>query len=317
MKKGIIVAPGDFEGIDWVEKCSSLKLDTLAFHTGGRNHDILEALDFSVSADFKKRCADHDIFCEYEEHTAGVMLDPALFPVHPEYFALNADGSRTPGERTNWCISSAGMRDLLKENAANLAKKLGSASHRYYFWSADGANSLCHCKECSRWNTADLNLLSVNVMAEGIRQVDPQAEVAYLAYAGSSYDVPEEVVPHEAVFLEFAPYIRRFFAAIDDPENEINRRFYHALLDLVKFFPADRIHILEYWLDVSLFCNHFRDEVKALPVTKEIMCRDIDFYRGLGIENFSTFAVGMNGEYLKKFGEERLLDYAEYLNHVL
>ncbi len=317
VKKGIIIAPEDFTGLDWVEKCSALKLDTLAFHTGGRNHDILKSLDFSFSLEFKKRCTEKNIFCEFEEHTAGVMLDPALYSVHPEYFALNDNGSRVPGERTNWCISSSGMRDLLKENAANLARKLHSASHRYYFWSADGANSLCHCKECSRWNTADLNLLSVNVIAEGIRQADPQAEVAYLAYAGSSYDVPEKVVPHEAVFLEFAPYVRRFFAAIDDPANEINRRFHDALLKLLKFFPAKRTHILEYWLDVSLFCNHFREEVKALPVTQEIMYRDIDFYRGLGIENFSTFAVGMNGCYLKKFGEERLLDYAGYLNKVL
>ncbi len=317
MKKGIIVAPGDFSGLDWVKKCADLQLDTLAFHTGGRNHDILKELDFSFSPEFKSRCAGHNIFCEFEEHTAGVMLAPELFPQHPEYFALNADGSRAPGERTNWCISSAGMRDLLRENAAALARKLGTASHRYYFWSADGANSLCHCQECSRWSPADLNLLSVNVMAEGIRKADPQAQVACLAYAGSSYDVPEKVEPHEAVFLEFAPYVRRFFASIDDPANEINRRFHDKFLKLLQFFPAERTHVLEYWLDVSLFCNHFRQEVKALPVTREIMLRDIEFYRKHGIENFSTFAVGMNGAYLEKFGEERLLDYAEILNRML
>lgn len=67
------------------------------------------------------------------------MLAPELFPQHPEYFALNADGSRAPGERTNWCISSAGMRDLLRENAAALARKHGIENFSTFAVGMNGA----------------------------------------------------------------------------------------------------------------------------------------------------------------------------------
>ena len=222
--------------------------------------------------------------------------------------ALMGQGKRDEAEE---------MKKKVTENAAKLAEKLHSASHRYYFWSADRADSLCHCPQCSKYTQADLNMLSVNIISEGIRRHDPQAQVAYLAYAGSSYDVPQEIMPHESVFLEFAPYVRRFTAPINDPDHEINRRFHDALLKLLKFFPAERTHILEYWLDVSLFCNHFRDPIKPLPTTREVIRRDLEFYCSLGIKDFTTFAVGLNGEFLKQYGDQQLIDYAEILNELL
>ena len=315
MKKSIVISPQDMCGVDWIALAARTGLNTLAFHTGGPNHDVKAALRPVVGENFRVRCEKAGLACEYEEHVAGTFLTPDLFLSHPDYLACDAMGRRQTGERVNWCVSSVGMRDIIAARAEELARFLRPMSHRYYFWSADSADGLCRCPACSQYSQADLNMLGVNAMAAGIVRADPQAEVAYLAYSASSYAPPNTVAPHPAVFLEFAPYVRRVDFAIDDDSCETNRKFRVALVNLLEFFPPARAHVLEYWLDVSLY-NHYGPLNCPVSVTKEVMKRDMEFYGGLGLRNFATFACDMNREYFDRFSDEPLQWYGELLNSI-
>ena len=315
MKKSIIISPQDMDGCDWIARAAQAKLNTLAFHTGGPNHDVAAALQPVLGDAFRAQCRQAGLICEFEEHVAGTFLTPELFEEHPDYLACDEKGVRNHGERVNWCISSGGMRDLITERAGKLAELLRPASHRYYFWSADSAEGLCRCTNCAKYSRPDLNMLTVNAMAEGIRTADPLAEVAYLAYSASSYDTPEKVAPHEAVFLEFAPYIRSFDCTIDDERCEDNRSFCEAVRKLVRYFDPARAHVLEYWLDVSLH-NKYQPLHCPVPTTKEIMKHDLEFYGSLGFRHFATFACDMNKTYFDRYGDEPLQWYGEILNEL-
>ena len=119
--------------------------------------------------------------------------------------------------------------------------------------------------------------------------------------------------PADGLFLEFAPYPRCFQHAIDDPDCEINRKFWSGLQEQLKVFDPSKAQVLEYWLDVSYF-SAYREPHIAPPWNKDILRHDIEAYMNCGIKNFTTFAVYMDGDYLKREGEEKLALYAETLN---
>ena len=96
----------------------------------------------------------------------------------------------------------------------------------------------------------------------------------------------------------------------------LNSRFRADLLKLLTVFPAERVHVLEYWLDVSYFSS-WRRPLRKIGCSPEVMRRDLEFYYSLGIRNFATFAVMMNETYSAQFGDEELYACGEALNELL
>ena len=314
-KKGIVLTPPDFSGVNWKERLTALRLNTLGIHSGGgAKHDVLQQLGVTASEEFRQSFYSAGIDCEYEVHAATSLLPDSLFETHPEYFAL-CFREQTRNPTTNWCISNPDVPAILSANAACLAKKLSSSTHRYFFWGADRSDAYCHCRECSKYSASELNLLSVNAIADGIRRVDPKATVACLAYMGC-YEVPEQVEPGENVFLEFAPFVRCYHHALNDPSCAINRNFYKAFLELGSFFGMNKAHILEYWLDSSLFSD-YRKPARRPFVHPDLLRRDLETYVNAGIRNITSFAVYMDGEYFAAHGSAALEDYAATLNEFL
>ena len=316
MKKSIIVSPEDCRNTDWVKKAADAGFDTLALHSGGRRHDLLEALAEFRTPEFRTRCANAGLSLEYEEHAAETFLPSELRAAHPEYFACGEDGVRQSGERAGWCPSAPGMRERIADGAEKLARALRPSSRNYYFWGADSKECICRCLECAKFSRADLNVMNANMIAEGILRADPQARVALLAYTPGTFELPEKVVPHEALFLEFAPFHRHYDVPLSDPADEVNSRFRADLLKLLTFFPAERVHVLEYWLDVSYF-SCWRRPLKKIGCPPEVMRRDLEFYYTLGIRNFATFAVMMDETYFAQFGDEELYACGRALNELL
>ena len=103
---------------------------------------------------------------------------------------------------------------------------------------------------------------------------------------------------------------------LNDPADEVNSRFRNDLLKLLTFFPAEKVHVLEYWLDVSLFSN-WRRPLRKIGCPPEVMRRDLEFYCSLGIRNFATFAVMMDETYFAEFGDGELTACGQALNEFL
>jgi hypothetical protein len=314
-KKGVLVLPGDFQGVDWVAKAKEFGLNTLALHSGGGpNHDVLAALGHYGTRQFQDRVSAAGLSLEYENHVPNFLLPRDLLASKAEFFPLH----HRAGERLdtgNWCIASAALRDLLRENAARLAAVLQSSTHRHYFWSGDYAGGWCHCSECEGFSYLDQHLASVNCIAEGIRRVDSRAETAYIAYL-NYHEMPQKIKPGRGIFLEFAPINRCYNHAIDDPDCAINQVYWKSLQRHLEIFPARDAHVLEYWLDVSYF-SQWKRPAKKINFNHEVMKRDLEAYMKLEIRNFTTFAVWMDGEYFDRYGEKDLQSYAEILTSFL
>jgi len=309
-RKGVVISPDDLEGVDWCEKMKQLGLNTLGIHSGeGPGVNCLQRLKSTIQVDFQENLRNGGIDYEYELHTGSSLLPRALFAKHPEFFTFNADQNRRIAD-ANWCPSSIDAMRIVAENAKHMAGKLDPSTHRFFFWGDDAAG-WCHCEQCRRLNDADQELMVSNHIAAALREVDPCAQVAFLAFE-KSLKVPHEIKPADNVFLEFAPMRRCYLHSIDDASCAVNREHFNVLLDLLEYFPAERVHVLEYWLDSSLYSN-YRKPAQKPRFIRDIVSRDIRAYYQLGIRSITSFAVFMDGEYFKQHGEKELEFYAEQL----
>ena len=115
------------------------------------------------------------------------------------------------------------------------------------------------------------------------------------------------------MFLEFAPIERNHFVSITgkDAQNEKNREILERLL---KIFPAETAQALEYFLDVSLFCQWQREKAGPLQIDEKRLNADVAYYSSLGIKNISTFAAFMDCEWLQRYGTNAIETYGKIVN---
>lgn len=310
-RKGLVLTPSDFNGVDWITKMSKNGLNTLGLHSGGGEaHDIITNLSVTANSDFREQIAAAGLDFEYELHAPNNLLDRALFDSHPEYFprVLRENVRTSVG---NWCVSNPDGLSIIAQSAHKLAKILPSSTNRYFFWGADFAhNSWCNCEKCANLSSSDQSLLTSNAIVKELRKDNPDATVCYLAYH-STLQAPRLVKPEAGVFAEFAPYVRNYDYAICDSHCAINRQHMQYLLELLEIFPPEQMHILEYWLDSSLF--GFPEIPHRSVFNKKIAEQDIAFYASLGIRSITTFAVQQNAKYMELYGDREFLEYAEIL----
>ena len=121
-----------------------------------------------------------------------------------------------------------------------------------------------------------------------------------MAYA-STLEAPTTIKPKEGMFLEFAPIGRNY-------EDSLSYKEYKALQDNLELFPSNTAHVLEYWLDVSMFSGWDRDKWSKVPWDRNNFKRDIDMYRSLGISSYTIFATWMLHQfYLDTYGEDEAI----------
>jgi hypothetical protein len=166
----------------------------------------------------------------------------------------------------------------------------------------------------------------MNEMLSAIREVRPEARLAFLTYLGT-FHRPKFVKPAEGIFLEIAPMHRCFAHAIADPncpinsrkvsETEITRQNMGVKLvieELLEVFKPDESQVLGYLLDASLFGRgRYKDMRGRIPQFGEIIKDDINYYRSLGISAITTFAVGIDKSYLSEFTSPTIFQYPTLL----
>ena len=155
-------------------------------------------------------------------------------------------------------------------------------------------------------------------MLEAIREVDPEATLAHLAYQ-RTMEPPVKVKPSDGIFLEFAPIERQWDRPLSDLDapgrkGRMSHRRVMELLDAnLKVFPAETAVVLEYWLDVSL-ASDWKKPAVQLPWHPEVFARDLEVYKSRGISNVTSFAVYMDSTYFNAYpSEECLRDYGTIL----
>lgn len=281
---------------------SELGINTLALHpVGGETTEktaceLAELCEYNTEFRSLIDLADKkSLSVEYELHALNHLLPRAEFKNHPEWFRMNKEGERTPD--ANMCLSNPQALEYVGESAVKFANSLYRNGDRHYFWMADDKHKKCNCPECAQLSPSDQQLKLMNSMVTALRRVNPQAQLAYIAYL-DTLPVPEKIKPADGIFLEYAPFERDFTKPVRDslPESEIAN-----LKALLEYFGKENSQVLEYWYDNSLF-SKWKKPPKLFTPNNEMIKNDIAFYKELGFERVASFACYLGPDYEELFG---------------
>lgn len=301
--RGVVITPADLTLKEWPALAAKAGLTTIGLHPfPSTAANFIESDDGKV---FLEQCARLGLNIEYELHCMRSLLPRSLFAKEPDCFRMNEQGERTSD--ANLCVHSQRALDVAAANAVQIARKLKPTTGRYFFW-GDDMKGWCRCPKCREYSDSDQALIVENRLIRALRTIDPNAQLAHLAYRGT-LEAPRKVKPEPGIFLEFAPIQRRYTESVVQPSNSDCLR---ALKENLKVFPVETAQVLEYWLDVSKFSG--KQAIDQLPWRPAVMAADARGYARFGIRHITTFAVRINADYVSRYGvPSALQEYGDYL----
>ena len=292
-RKGVVVYAGDITTLGtqaWEQRIDAAHLDFIALHaaTSTDRADSLERFVRSdAGRDFLAMCQRKGVGVEYEMHALDPLLPRSLFDEHPEYFRMDSTGVRVADY--NMCFSNPEAVEAMRPQLEKALKWMKPTTHRYFLWGDDKQWKYCYCEHCRHLSPSEQTLLYENALLAMLREYDPEATLAHLAYH-QTLPAPQKVAPADGVFLEFAPILRDYAFPLSDEQ-------FQSLKENLLVFPAATQHILEYWLDESMNARWKRTERPALSIDGSHIERDILLYRSLGACSVTTFATWLDGPY--------------------
>jgi hypothetical protein len=222
---------------------------------------------------------------EHGGHGLTAMVPRPLFRESPEAFRQH-DGQRKPDH--NFCPSSAVALRVLRQNAEAYFRARPEVDV-FHLWPDDiPGGGWCGCPECQGLSPSEQALLAVNAAAEALENVNPDASLSFLAYHDTEA-VPAAVRPRRNVALLWAPRMRCYAHATDDPACPVNARAYAAGLvsQVAHFLEAEArpTRVFEYYLDAILFKS-------VLPPLPTVMQADLRFYARAGVHTVQALMTG-------------------------
>lgn len=302
--RGVILSWDDIKNpdvIDWIDLMKKNGLNTIS--VCGHEYDDEEYYAF------KQKCIDAGLDFEYEEHAMTWLLPRELFAEHPEYFRMDENGVRQPDG--NGCPSCQEGLEVLMSNVPEFVRTHKPTNHKYYTWLFDGGD-VCHCEKCKGYNVADQGLIFENHIIEALREIDPEAQLAHLAYH-NSIEAPSVVKPEEGIFLEFAPFFRTWDQPLKNKDavgrdgKTTHGEFLRMLEDNLKVFPVETAQVLDYWMDDSLYSGWKKPQVRV-PWRKDVFLSDLETYASYGIRNITAYAIYVDDYYVKTFEDISFVD---------
>lgn len=307
-RRGVVLTVNDFSD-KWIELIYKTGLNVLGLH--GDIEEIIKFINSEYGASFIEKLKKNDISIEYEIHAMSYLLPRSEFEKHPDWFRMDDKGVRVPDG--NLCPSSKDAIETVCANAMKLAELLLPTTNRYYFW-ADDTKSWCRCRKCDSLSASEQNLIVMNAIIKELRRNIPDAILANLAYL-NTLEAPQNVKPEEGIFLEFAPINRRFDASINDGSVTENAKHIEKIDKLIEVFGSDNAQVLEYWLDSSLFSKYTKPAVEP-PFDEIVFKEDVSFYLSKGFRSITTFAVYLDEEYFRKYGDDIVIKYGKILKGI-
>ncbi len=309
--RGVVLVPEDLTLADWPQRAKTAGLTTIGLHHQNSPQAVIDCIRTDAGRRFCQQCDELGLEVEYELHAMKELLPRDLFAKDPELFRKNDQGERVPD--ANCCVHSERGLETICENAVAIAKVLRPTTGRYFYWGDDG-EPWCRCANCRELSPSEQALVIENRICRALREVDPKAQVAHLAYHDTLIP-PKNVKADAGIFLEFAPIKRRYDMPYSEQQDPNLADGLHALDANLEVFPKETAQVLEYWLDVSRFSGWKRPAAE-LPWNKEVFLADVETYRMRGIRHITTFAAWIDRDYRDRFGDLGFLaEYGEGLQH--
>jgi hypothetical protein len=301
LTRGVVLVPEDLTLADWPERAKHAGLSTIALHPFPGT--VIKWIRSEAGQGFLEKCRTLGLEVEYELHAMRELLPRSRFQKEPDLFRMDANGQRTPD--ANCCPNNPRTLDTIAEAAVEIGRTLRPTTGRYFYWGDDG-RPWCQCQKCRDLSDSDQALLVENAMCQALRRQEPKAQVAHLAYH-NTLKPPKQVKPADGVFLEYAPIQRRYDLPYEQQQKPEDPDALSALDANLKVFPKETAQVLEYWLDVSRFSKWKRPSVR-LPWRRDVFLADLETYHQRGIRHVTTFAVYIDADYQRRYGDLAFLD---------
>ncbi len=309
--RGVVLVPEDLTLADWPQRAEEAGLTTIGLHHQNSPQAVIRCIESDAGRRFVDQCGRLGLNIEYELHAMKELLPRDLFSKNAEMFRMTEAGQRVPD--ANCCVHSLAALQAIAENAVRIAKSLRPTTSRYFYWGDDG-EPWCCCPQCRELSPSEQALVIENQICQALRTLDPQAQVAHLAYT-NTITPPQKIKPESGVFLEFAPINRRYDAAYVEQQDPSLSDGLRALDANLRVFPPETTQVLEYWLDVSRFSHWKRPGVK-LPWNRDVFLADVETYAKRGIRHVTTFAAWIDRDYHDRYGDLSFIgQYGEGLQH--
>jgi hypothetical protein len=310
--RGVVLVPEDLTLTDWPQRAKDAGLTTIGLHHQNSPQAVIRCVKSDLGQRFLEQSRKLGLEVEYELHAMKELLPRELFGKNADMFRMNDEGQRVADY--NCCVHSDRALEIICENAVQIGKVLRPTTGRYFYWGDDG-KPWCQCPQCRELSPSEQALLIENRICRALREMDPKAQVAHLAYHNTLVP-PKNVKPDKGVFLEFAPIKRRYDIPYKQQQDPKLAEGLHALDANLDVFPKETAQVLEYWLDVSQFSRWKRPGVK-LPWNREVFMADVETYWRLGIRHVTTFAAWIDAKYQERFGDLTFIkEYGEGLSAV-
>lgn len=313
LTRGVILLPEDIMTGNWLQMAQAARLTTIGTHI--TPSQVIAFIRTPEGRDFLDQCRTLGIEVEHELHAIGELLPRELFAEDPAMFRMNEQGERIPD--VNLCVHSQAALEVICRRALEVAEVLRPTTGRYFFWADDG-RPMCRCPQCRGLSDSEQTLMLENALIKALRQADPRAKLAHLAYQ-NTLDPPLQVRPEPGIFLEYAPIRRRYDVPLrcvekdgDDPTTS-HAAMQAALEGNLEVFGSEDAQVLEYWLDVSRFASWKRESTIAIPWRQDVFETDLETYASYGIRHITSFACWADGDYIARFGEPPVRAYGEAL----
>jgi len=303
-RRGIVLSPGDTELAGWVDRATRARLNVIGLHASPQA--VLEFVRSEPGRRFLAEAHQARLDIEYEMHSMSYLMPPEVLEAHPDWMRTEANGEKAGW---NFCPSNVEALAFVAARAAKLAEELRPTTNRFYLW-PDDARPWCRCSRCAALSDSDQALITAEAILRALRSSNPDAQLAHLAYANTLQ--PPTRRPPQGIFLEYAPIQRCYEHPLSDKTCQKNREHAETLFALLRVFPAREAHVLEYWLDASMFSGWKRPPVKV-PFSRKILRADLEFYAQLGIRSITTFGVFLDPEYVRLHGEPPVVEYGKEL----
>jgi hypothetical protein len=308
--RGVVLTPSDLTTWDWPRQAQRAGLTAIGTHVFPRQ--VAAFVKTEEGGRFLDECRRLGLEVEHELHAVGDLLPRTLFQKDAAMFRMNEQGERTAD--SNLCVHSSAAVETVCENAQAYARLLRPTTGRYFYWIDDG-RPMCRCPKCRELSDSDQALLLENRLLGALRELDPRATLAHLAYA-NTYQPPTKVKPEKGIFLEFAPIHRNYDTPLRRRDSRFGEHLHGELLDRLdanlEVFGSQGAQALEYWLDESRFLRHLKPprplRVK-IPWDRAVFRDDLETYGKRGVRNITSFAVQVDGDYIKLFGPPPLDEY--------
>ncbi len=179
--------------------------------------------------------------------TNGIVPEDQFFAAHPEYYALQEDGSR---EATQLCLSNPEVVEQAKKDVrANVEKNYNpNAAINIVSVTQDDNFSYCRCENCTKLadqygGQSGLMIWFVNQIADDIGRDYPDLVVDTFAYQYTRH-APQNIVPRDNVCVRLCSIECCFAHPLNDPDCEDNVNFMKDLEDWSKI--CNRMYVWDY-----------------------------------------------------------------------